>query len=215
LYLPTEADVAGPDVNSTANSTIFAYDYFRDSWVKWDNMNMAGGAVIFDKKLYWTERRFSTISGVVEHYLWQQMATNDAYDYIDHDTPIGFEYFFNWFHFGEPSIYKKFVRINIFALTSTLNNTFDLNIRGETDFIDGNEKFTFPLDLTGSSSGYGVGSYGLDPYGDTVGQSAKHKLNIKAKALRFVFDNSTSQENVNITGFDLEMSAAYRPEVNE
>jgi hypothetical protein len=215
LYLPVEASTAGPDTESTTSSLIFTYDYFRQAWLKWNSYNMAGGAVIHDRMLYFTERRLSSFSGTVDHILYVQMSSNDAFDYMDHDEPVAFSYSSNYFHFGEPSVFKHFIRIKVHSIQDTANNTFDLTVKSEADFQDGLIRSTIPLDLAGTVQGYGISPYGTTPYGDLLKQSAKHKLNHKAQSMRFIFENSTGQENVHITGYELDVSGSFRKEIKD
>lgn len=214
LYLPVES-TSGGDVESTSASRIFAFDYFRSAWLEWNAMNMAGGAVIHNNSLYFTERRLSGFTSNVDHILYKQMSTDDAFDYMDHDTPIDFSYGSNWIHLGEPSVFKHLIRLKVHALTSTKNNSFDLTVKGEKDFIDDFTIFNFPLDLTGSALGYGISAYGVAPYGDISKQSAKHKINKKFQSIRLKFENNVGQENVNITGYELDFATPYKLEIKD
>jgi len=215
LYLPIESVTAGPDIESTSNSTLFVFDFFRQSWLKWNNYNLAGGSVIHQRKLYFTERRLSTFTGTVDHILYVQMASNDAYDYMDHDKPVNFSYSSNWIHLGEPSIFKTIIRLKVHSIPETQNNPYSMIVKGEKDFIKGFVVFNIPLDFNSAAQGYGLSSYGTTAYGDIAKQSAKHKINKKVQALRFIFENETHQENVSITGFEIVYSARFKAEIKD
>lgn len=213
LFLPNENTVGGNIETDLADSFLFVLDYYRDAWLKWNNIDFAGGAVVHNGDLYWTEKR---IPATFVNYLYQQMSMGDQWDYMDHDSPVEFEYKSNWIHLGEPSVFKHWVRIKVHAFDQTQNNPlFDLSLRGESDFIDGLQIFDIDLDFSGAALGYGLSPYGTAPYGDVSRPSVKHKLNIKNQALRLTFVNSTEQQNVQISGYELDVATAYRAEIKE
>lgn len=208
IYIPTEDTVSG-DVYATENSNIFAYDYSRDAWLEWDNMNMAGGIVEFENDLFWNERRYSTFTGTVNHILWRRMNLNDAYDYEDNTSYIDWNYKGQWEFAGEASILKRYPRIRVFTLEENPNNQFNLTVQTEINFVAGETKAEFDLSFEGI--GYGISEYGNAPYGDSVEPAIQHRLNNgRMRSLRPVFVNQNHQENVILTGWELEMLVPFR-----
>lgn len=215
LFLPAETSRA-PDVESNNFSRIFVQDYFRGAWLEWSNMNMAGGAIFTDNQLYFLERRFSTFESDVEHILYRQENRGDNWDFQDNTLPIDFEYDTAWYHFDEPSIFKKFLRLKVFGIEETDANIFDLDVTMERDFIQDLNVGSFVLDFASSGEGYGIVEYGTTPYGDVFDPNRKYKIGpIKAKALRFRMSNDNHRQNVDITGWEIELNDVYRRELKE
>lgn len=215
LFLPAETPRA-PKVESNGFSQIVTEDYFRNAWFLWDNMNMGGGAVIFKDMLYFTEKRFSTTSSVVENYLYIQQDRGDAWDYEDNIDPIDCEYGTAWYHMGEPSIFKKYLRFKAFGIEDTEANAFTIDVDIERDFVSDLIIGQFTLDYATGQEGYGIASYGVAPYGDPTDPNRKFKIGpIKSKALRFIMKNSEHKQNIDISGWEIEFVPAYRRELKE
>jgi len=68
-------------------------------------------------------------------------------------------------------------------------------------------EFTFSQDQLG----YGVSPYGTTSYGDPSQDITYHKLNNgRYRSLRMIYENSTTHENVIITGWELQINTPYR-----
>jgi len=210
LFIPAESTTSG-DVHPNSNSRIFTHDYSRDAWLEWDTLNMAGGITEFDDGLFWTERRFSSFNVAVDHVLLRKMNLNDSFDFQDNTDPINFEYKAQWEFLGEASLLKRFLVLRVFILEDNPNNEVMLDVETEINFIEDAVQSSFTLLFEGV--GYGVGPYGVSGYGDPVEPTLKHKLAIgRNRALRVIFKNSEDQQNVLLTGWELEMALPFRPE---
>ncbi len=209
LYLPTES-TNNSLVHPNDNSVVFTWDQVKNSWLKWNNINMAGGMAAANSQVYFSERRYRSSDGVVVSYLYRVNDLNDAFDYQDHTQAVAFEYSSNWEALGEPSVLKRFLKIRIFALDELVNNALHLNIKTEINYIKdaANSEFDFEF----SSDGYGVSEYGNAPYGDPAELAAKNRLGQgRVRSLRVRFFNSLDQENIAMTGWELEIAAPFRP----
>ncbi len=209
LYLPCET-TTNSLVHPNSNSEIYAFDQNKKAWLKWNNINMAGGMAAVDGEIYFTERRYRSSDGLVVRYLYRINNLNDAFDYQDHNQPIEFEYSSNWEALGEPSVLKRFTRIRIFSLEELRNNSLMLTVKTEINYIKDAVQAEFEFAF--AAEGYGISAYGLAPYGGPFEPVAKNRLGQgRVRSLRVRFYNSNEQENISITGWELEIAAAFRP----
>ena len=210
LYLPAESATSG-SVHPNSNSVLYVYDYRRQAWLKWTNINMAGGMTLYENALHFSERRYSSFAGAVVSYLYRVHNLNDAYDYQDDSSFIDFEYSSTWEALNEPSVLKRFLRIRIFSLEELVNNDLLLDVRTEINYIKDATHAQFNFQFTGG--GYGIASYDdTTPYGDPAESVGKHRLGQgRVRSLRMRFLNQREQENVNITGWELEIANPFRP----
>lgn len=209
LFIPTES-VAG-DRYANEFSPTYAYDYYRGAWLQWDNINMAGGATMDGNEVYFSERRNSTFAGAVTHVLYRQHNLNDAYDYQDNVDPIDWQYDTQWEALGEPSVFKRFLSLRLFALDETPNNDLMLTVKTEVNYTKDDTKSDFDVAFTGE--GYGVSAYGASAYGDPAEPALKNKLGQgRFRSLRFRYSNARAQENVALTGWEVECATPYKME---
>lgn len=208
LFIPAESAPANRHTN--ANSRIFTFDYSRGAWLEWSNMDFTGGATIAGNETYFSERRLSTFTSAVEHILYRRHTLDDAWSYEDNTDPIDWQYDPQWEAMGEPSVFKKFLSLRLFALENIPNNDLVLNVKTEVNYIRDAAKADFNLSFM--NSGYGVSPYGTSPYGDPAEQTLRHKLGIgKFRSLRLRFSNNRDQENVAITGWELQVATGFKP----
>jgi hypothetical protein len=217
LYLPAESAIAGA-VYPNENSRIFAYDYDRDAWLEWSNMNMAGGVSILGKNFFFRERRYSTFNTSVDSVMYRRHTLEDAYDYADNNTAVGgsdddaWEYSTHWETLGEPSVLKRFLLLQMQLLEEVANNDFDLTVVQETNYQADVAKAEFPLEVPGS--GYGEAEYGNASYGDPGATAARHALfRDRVRSMRLRFRNSEIHQNVIITGIEVECATPYRTRI--
>jgi hypothetical protein len=206
LYLPCES-TSGSDRFPNSNARLFVYDYSRDAWLKWDTINMHGGACIFNDEVMWTERRYSTYLSAVANITYRQHSLNDGFDYQDHNAAISWSYKPQWEALDEPSIYKNFVALKMFSIETVQNSALMLRVGIEINYIPDTEVGDFEFDFSGA--GYGVSPYGTSAYGDSVEPTQLRKMGIKARSLRTVFTNDNDQENVALTGWEFEIGTEY------
>ena len=107
------------------------------------------------------------------------------------------------------------LRLKLFAIPEVQQSDSTLSIETESDYVKDVPKNTLTLDLNAAGSGYGVNPYGTAPYGDIAQPNFKTKLNGKYKSMRIKFINAEDQQNVELTGWELEIATPYRPEIKE
>lgn len=224
LFMPAESADASSNLYANSNSRLFVYDYSRifaennsrGAWLEWSNMNIAGGATIYNQELVWSERRLSTFTTTVDHILYRKMQLGDVFDYMDHNQAVNWSYKPQWDFLGEPGYWKKWNRIKLHPLEELANNEFAVTISLEGNFNEGTTVATVNADLSDVGGGYGVSAYGTAPYGDPDDGSFESKLGPgKYRSFRPVFSNSTAQQNVQITGWEFEVAGNYDAQIKE
>lgn len=209
FFLPCES-LSGSDRYANSNSRVFAYDYNRDAWLEWDNLDMTGGACLYQDEFYFKSRRLSS-GGTIKSDLFRMHNLNDAYDYQDNLVPIDWQYAPQWEHLGEPGVLKTFLEILVYCLEQIQNNSFALTVEQEMNFISNAPMASFNLALTGS--GYGQSAYGTDPYGDSAPPKFKHELaRLRSTATRVIFKNEVAHENCVVSGWEILYATPYRTE---
>lgn len=209
LFLPVDTSQFAAGNWASANSRVFAYDYSRDAWLEWNNLNMAGGLSVLGDELYWQERRYSDFTLGITNVMYRQLNLGDAWDYQDNDIAVDWDYGAQWETLDYPKVSKRFIRVGVYSLEEIPNNDFSVNVQTEVDFIKDAPKADFTLDLSGG--GYGVAAYGTGPYGDPSESSPDHPLSRgRFGSLRLRFKNNTPQQNVVINGWELEIATPYR-----
>lgn len=208
LFLPAESSTGG-NVYCNENSRVFVYQYSRDAWLKWSNVNLCAGITVLGDDILWIERRYSSFNTSVDHILYRMMNLNDAWDYQDHTSAIDWDYIPQWEAVGEPSVYKRYLNLRVFSIEELQNNDLMLTIQTETDYKPDVTVAEFDFDLGGG--GYGISPYGDSSYGDTNEVARKHKLSSgRYQSLRVLFSNSEPQQNVILTGWEMEIALPYR-----
>lgn len=211
LFMPVENNEAATD-----DSLVFAFDYNRQAWVKWDNINMMGGTALFRNRLYKTERR---LNGTLRYHTYRFYELNDTWDYADHNSPITFTYKSHWENLGEPSVFKKFIRCKIHSLDASLDDfesdSFILLLETEKDWITA-VSTSRELDFGGEQGGWGVDQWGIFPWGNERINSQRTKLKqTKAKSMRLILSNSEVNKNVLISGYEYEVASPFRGFIKE
>lgn len=207
LFIPCETSTSG-SVSANSNSLIFVYDYPRDAWLEWDYVNMAGGMVEYDSKFFFSERDYSAYSSALRYNLYKFHITETNYDYANNNSAISCYWKSAWDFLGEASILKSFISVSIFS-TGATENDFSLTFQTEVNWIpDMKSEVTVSI----GASGYGVDPYGTGPYGSPTEPTYVRKLNNnRVKSIRAVFTNSEMQKNINVTGYEFEIAAPYKP----
>ena len=209
LFVPAETTTGG-DVHPNSNSIIYAYDYSRDAWLKWDTLNFAGGIVDNGDEIYMSERRYSSFNSSVDNILYRQHTLDDAWSFQDNNAEIVWNYKAQWEFLGDPSVLKRFLRARVFSLESENFSEKIVTVKTETDFLQ-DTKSNFSIDFT--TSGYGSSAYGTTPYGDPEeGAIRRRLLPGRARSMRVVFESSMDQQNTIISGWELEIALPFAPE---
>lgn len=216
LFIPAES-TGGGERWTNANSVMMAYDYTRDAWHRWTNLDATGGMLSTDSdtEIYFVERRNSgtSASPSVKRYLYRFNNSATFLDYCDFNQAISVVYKSPWEFLGETGQLKNFQRLRVYS-SELLDAPFTLEVETERDFIAETPVSLFTL--TFGSNGWGQSSWGINSWGDPATTFDKHKLsNGRCVSLRVVMRNSEIQTNVAITGYELEMSLAYKPGFKE
>jgi len=205
------------DVKSTLytsgeeDSLILIYDYFKNAWLKWTNVDITGGITLYNEEAVFLSR---TRNG---SRLNTMASSNTTYDYADHTTAIEFRYETNWESLREPTIPKKFLRLKLYSFDT--DNSFEsagfkVNTKIQLNYVPfdlGEVVFDF-----GQALGWGEEAWGEFRWGSTSLSFLKSKLAPKkSKSLKLAFENKTLNENVLITNYELEIAAPYGMEIKD
>ena len=220
IFLPRLTNVAGNTLAaSDTTSEIYVYDYFRQAWLQWDNFNFMGGIAILDDELVFNKR--TTSGGATpDMQLVKLLTTDTEYDYSNHSSAIDFSYATHWETLGEPSVWKKFLRLKVHSIDSTLQSfetdAFSLNVTAQHNYETVNNVGDFTIDFSGGALGWGNSPWGDFPWGEARLKGAKNKLaSKKIRSHRLVFANTTIHENILISGYELQIVTPYRPDIKE
>lgn len=213
LWLP--AETTNVDVYANENSKIYMFDYFNAEWFRWTNMNFHSGMSIMNDELWWVERRYSTVNGDVDFNLYKQHKSTTEYDYADHASAIDWEYTSGWEALDNPDTWKKYLRVRYSSFPDPdfeESGGFNVTCKTELDYIRGVTHSTLTINFTNQGSGWGLDGWGLFEWGGYRDQLFISKLRSgKARSLRTVLSNSELNTNVLISGWALEIAAAYKP----
>ncbi len=215
-FIPAESGSGTSKFVNSASRT-FVLDTFHQSWGDWNGVNMGGGLIELDDKVYFQSKE-EDASVTVTGYLWEQSKLSKVDDYADHHLPIAFKLGTQWLDAGEPSVFKVFLRLKAYnLLRQFLAARFTLNVKVERDFQKDSTWFSFPLNFgQGSSAGWGYFSWGTAQWGTPKKQSQKKKLRTgKAQSIRFVMENSELHQKVAISAWETEVTAPYSTAIKD
>lgn len=206
-FVPCES-LVGPDREANANSTVFAYDYPRDAWFEWNNINAAGGFTDQGGNIFFTERRYSAATVSVASCTYRFHNTNTYLDYADNVQAISAQWISAWDFLGEAAILKNFIALRMFT-TEDAQNVFTVKVKTEVNWIPETES---DLNLVIGAGGYGEDRWDLDAWGSPSEPIVTRKLNNnRVKSLRVIFEHDEIQKNMVISGYELEVAAPYKP----
>ena len=219
LFLPNLTHTSGNRISSgDADSEILVYDYFRQSWLEWDNFNFMGGIATEGDDLYLL-RRVTSLTAYPDTELSVLLQDGKESDYADHEAAITFSYATHWETLQDPSVWKKMLKIKMHALDASLNtfegDTFTLTVKEQHNYsLD--DISTLTIDFSGGAEGWGVGPWGEIPWGEARLLSAKNRLaSKKVKAHRLTFENAVVHENILISGYELQVVTPYKIDMKE
>jgi hypothetical protein len=220
ILLPTE--IESNSVNNHLDedeSLVLVFDYIKNAWLSWTNINCLGGLVLYNDIPYFTERRNSATAGTTVYTLSRFNNYGNAFDYLDHASAIEMIYKTSWDSLNEPSRFKKFLRLKVFTLPNDSYEIepplFNLDVDIELNFVP-NVVASFSLDFAGDALGWGDNAWGDDSWGSTSEIELKHKLIAnKSRSLRMTFKNSEPMEGVLISGYETEIAVPYEAFIKE
>ena len=131
IQVPTEENDDGGELDTpsdfdvkctTSDSVLVAYDYYRDAWLQWTNLDYTGGVSLYNNKIFFNNR-FKNASDVISTELSSMSTEETTHDYNDHASAISFEYDTNWESLQEPTVPKKFLRLKVYS--NDTDNTFE------------------------------------------------------------------------------------------
>jgi hypothetical protein len=201
---------------SQTDSLIVVYDYFREAWLQWNNIDFSAGIDIYQGELAFLPRNVDDATSI----LHRMNDLDDSSDYADHTEAIDFEYDTNWESLGEPTVPKKFLRLKIHSFDTEGNfesPAFSLDMKIQKDYNDidlGNIQFDFGG--SNGESGWGASSWGDASWGAVPRKFVKTKLPTgKSKCTKLRFTNNSLHENVLITNYEFEIATPYRTEIKD
>lgn len=209
LYLPAES-TQGSDRYPNSNSRVYVYDYSRDAWLEWTNVNFHGGVTLLNDETLWLERRYSTFAGALQFKLYRRHTIDHEWSREDNHEKIEWDYAMQWEAMGEPSVLKKFLEAKIFTTDEEFPvNDDDLHVIVEADYIP--DQVVSEGDAAFPGGGYGDNSYGVTEYGDPAEPFARFKMGAgRAKAVRLRFQNNNHQANIVIPAWELKVDTPYQ-----
>jgi hypothetical protein len=208
IFIPAESS-SGSNNFTNINSIALVYDYTRDSWVKWTNVDFTGGITKIDDDMIFVSRKESALVGTINYYVSKMHNSDQFFDYQDHVDPIDFDWRSKWEFMGNAAVLKNFQRIRIYSVED-IDSDVTIGIETEKNFVA--DSVLSSCSVTFEGNGYGLSEYGASPYGDPSNPDRKHKLsNGRVYSLRIGLLNSQDQTNVAITGYELEVSLPYQP----
>ena len=203
----------------TTNTFIMVYDLYRQAWFEWNNINFCGGIAEYKGDIYVLGFAQDPVALSTTRYIYKMLDAGTENDYADHDGAINFTYKSHWEAVGNPSVYKKFLRIKVHALDGTIGDfetdKYSLGISTEHDY-DQITQSVLSLDFSGGAQGWGSSPWGEFSWGEArLEQMASKLASKKAKAVRVIFSNENLLENVLISGYELEIAAPYDLQIKD
>jgi hypothetical protein len=200
LFVPWE-DPAIPTF-ATSNSVVFVYNYSTDAWYKWTGLNMAGGMAVLNDQLMSTSRSYDGAGGPIYSdvvcYLSQQQKRKGAYNFADHNAAIAFVHKTHWESLRQPGLFKRFLRVKIYS-HETKEAAGALTVKTYMDFDATALSFTNVL-----------------TFAATTTKSILTKIKAEVcRAMMISFESSEYYKPQIISGFEIEASANFRPELKE
>lgn len=213
IFVPFETTL-GSDVYANDNSTVLMFDVRRREWQFWHGLNMAGGFVINEDELIFTERRYSNFSSTMDYNIHRRHNNMDQFDYVDHNVAIEGYYKSGWFHGDTPSVLKLVEALKVYTNNSIVNANFQLRCRTEINFLKDVTHSDATLDFTGGgdSEGWGIGPWGSFAWGNPAADAAKlFKLVPKdITSIRFHLSFSTFFNQIVLTAWELQYGGAHK-----
>jgi len=185
--------------------TILVFDYTKAAWVTWTDIRAGGGLAEYRDNIYFsntiknsTGLSTADFEGNLNKFIMNQAWDEEVSGTL---TPIDFQYSTHWESLGDPTGFKKFLRIKLFtddSSNSIGDNKFDIEVR--TDFNGGK--------IVGTKKDFLIG--------EEINSKVTKLPTGKAKAINFTFKNNVIGGVINIKGYEIEAVESYmRGEIKE
>ena len=191
----------------SASSVTLVWNLVRGGlWEIWSNLNTVGGNVLlpgFGPQLI-------SNTGALVRFSANELGMPEAYTCADGVNPIPFMLAGPQEEMGAPSVSKNYQRFRVLVASGNGNNqAFTLNVRLQRNYgtgLSGSRTFDF-----NSTAGFGLGAYGVTPYGDPSKDGLNMKpLNTKARSMQPIFTHNTLYEKIRIMGWEYEISPDFK-----
>lgn len=200
--------VTAPSVSESsleASPKVFSFDYWsQPRWFerRYGTNIMRGGAAVYNNKLHILSHSNDSGSSIPEYcYVRRSVGlTTDQSDKVASNyigaTVISNTFSPQWFHGGEPSLYKQFVRLAIWSVPSDYESRlpFTLAVTGYRDFITSTSYDSFTMDFSSTS---------------TI-RVVAHLLGTKSLSLSCSFVSATAGYIPFITGVEMIVKPIYQ-----
>jgi hypothetical protein len=184
---------------------ILVFDYTKAAWVTWTDIRAGGGLAEYRDNIYFsntiknsTGLATADFEGNLNKFVIDQAWDEEVSGTL---TPIDFQYSTHWESLGDPTGFKKFLRIKLFtddSSNSIGDNKFDIEVR--TDFNGGK--------IVGTKKDFLIG--------EKINSKVTKLPTGKAKAINFTFKNNVIGGVINIKGYEIEAVESYmRGEIKE
>ena len=235
LFMPREQGVANNITGESANRVrlpggahadgssgyqdiyVFDYGFKRNKWHYWytpDYINMGGGMCIFKDKLLFASFTEETHGGNYWHQgqLMSVLSSGTRYDYIDNLTEIAHTIQPQWEDGGEPSLFKKLLRVKLFMLeTDAFLGAFDVILSFYRDYHT--TRIFSPTKTFKATLGNGTDN-GTDFLPQEQELTWKAPVG-KGRAFGIAFTNYNRCERSIYTGYALELSQSFRSSMKD
>ena len=175
-------------------------------------MDLSGGIKEYKDDIYFSNRGSKS-------NLHQFLNKGYNQDYVDHAGATNFVYKTNWEALDHPSVFKKYLRIKIHALNTDgkfESGTYTLSTTVEKDY-NAAELGSIDMNFAGTvDTGWGIQEWGNSVWGAGILSQMRSKLPTgKVRSMRFGFKNSVANENVLISGYELECVTPFQEAMKE
>lgn len=192
----------GPIGLPEGDVTTYVYNIPTSSWLIWKGLNFIGGIAITDKEIWGVGSSEEYLNRGTHYKVFPRTFTH--VDFSDNGLPISAVWASNWEAMGEPSIPKKFVRVNIKSIDNSRGKfespAFTLEVSTQHDF-------KYDKDISKGILKF----FEETAVGDRVPVVSRRLrlLPRKADALRLKITHDINNENMLISGIELEIATPY------
>lgn len=188
----------------TNNPRIYSFDYWANPrWLerRYGEDFMRGGAAMHQNKLYVISHDYDNVDIIGDYcYVRRTRAATGAETTVVPSNLVGSTVLSNiftpqWFHGGEPSLYKSFIRMVVWSMPGDFEDRspFSLTVTGYRDFDTTNTYDSFTFDFTTT----------------TTLRSIAHLLTTKSLSFSPKMTCQTAGYIPFITGFELIVAPIY------